>query len=168
MSSKSVHLVRWSPWKHREIPMSKEWRGVGLRVFDLLLAFRTNLRLETPPLLNILTVFIALHNTAVVVDLGPPAFLLFQLMPIDSQRVRARCLPLPPISRVVIFMEIYKCYHTYIHTYMCVCIYIYIYRERERESMYACMYVRLIGTTVSNCIDRRCIYLRVCTHASFT
>lgn len=41
--------------------------------------------LRANPLLNILTVFIALHNAEAVVDFGRPAPPPFQLIPIDSR-----------------------------------------------------------------------------------
>lgn len=73
--------VRGSPWRHgweSTPPLSKRAGSV-----HFLLLGRRGLRAN--PLLNILTVFIALHNAEAVVDFGRPAPPPFQLIPIDSR-----------------------------------------------------------------------------------
>lgn len=67
---------------------------------------------EPSPLLNILTIFITLHNAEAVVDFGRPAPPLFQLIPIDSRGCWS------PFTCIGICMKIRRLHATpYIYIY---------------------------------------------------
>lgn len=139
-SSKSVHSTLGRLGDTQESP--KNELSLSLSPFVDFLSSA-----EPSPLLNILTVFITLHNAEAVVDFGRPAPPLFQLIPIDSRGcwspftcigicMKIRRLHATPYTLRMQLNRWNTCIYTRLVIHICVCVCVRVFERNFHMNPY--------------------------------